>query len=67
LDTVINERFNADLNAAVNHIKVGTNKNFDWLKDKLFKLKDPIIIKSEEEFEKLLESLRNNKSSKSTN
>jgi len=66
-DTVINEKFNADLNAAVNHIKVGTNKNFEWLKGKLFKLNEPIIIKSEEEFEKLLESLRNNKSSKPTN
>jgi len=40
LDNVINERFNADLNAAVNHIKVGTGKSFEWLKDKLSKLRD---------------------------
>jgi IS605 OrfB family transposase len=40
-DIVINEKFNADLNAAVNYIKVGTNKNFKWLEDKLFKLRDP--------------------------
>jgi len=45
LDTVINKEFNADLNAAVNHIKVGTDKDFEWLKDKLFKLREPNIIK----------------------
>jgi len=59
-DTVINERFNADLNAAVNHIKVGTGKSFEWLKDKLFKLKNPIKIKSDNEFSELLNCLRNN-------
>jgi len=40
-DYVINEKFNADLNAAANYIKVGTGKNFEWLKDKLFKLREP--------------------------
>jgi len=62
LDTVINEKFNADLNAAVNHIKVGTDKTFEWLKDKLFKLKEPIIIKSDQEFYELLKRLKNNES-----
>jgi len=63
-DTVINERFYADLNAAVNHIKVGTGKNFEWLKDKLFKLKDPIKITSDQDFEKLLASLKKSNTSK---
>ena len=60
-DTVINERFNADLNAAVNHIIVGTGKSFKWLKDNLSKLKDPIKIKSEDEFYELLEKLKSSK------
>jgi len=60
-DTVINEKFNADLNAAVNHIKVGTNKSFEWLKDKLFKLKEPIKIKSEDKFRELIERLKSSK------
>jgi len=60
-DKVINERFNADLNAAVNHIKVGTGKSFEWLKDKLFKLKKPIKIKGSEEFCKLIEKLKSSK------
>jgi len=60
-DTVINESFNADLNAAVNHIKVGTGKSFEWLKDKLFKLKEPIKIKSEDKFRELIETLKSSK------
>ena len=60
-DKVINERFNADLNAAVNHIKVATGKSFEWLKDKLFKLKKPIKIKSEDEFRELIEKLKSSK------
>ena len=57
LDVVINKVFNADINAAVNHIKVGTGKCFAWLKDKLFKLCNPIKIKSDYEFCRLLKSL----------
>jgi IS605 OrfB family transposase len=64
-DTVIKESFNADLNAAVNHIKVGTGKSFEWLKDKLFKLKDPIKIKSEDKFRKLIDELKSSKEAKS--
>jgi len=60
-DTVINEKFYADLNAAVNHIKVGTDKNFEWLKDKLFKLQDPIKITSEKEFREILMKLQDTK------
>jgi len=63
-DTAINEKFNADLNAAVNHIKVGTNKSFEWLKDKLFKLKEPIKIKSEDKFRELIEKLKSSKENK---
>jgi len=59
LDTVINKVFNADINAAVNHIKIGTGKCFAWLKDKLFKLCNPIKIKSDYEFCRLLKSLWN--------
>jgi len=59
IDTVINENFDVDLNAAVNHIKVGTGKSFEWLKYKMFKLKEPIKIKSEDEFYELLRSLQN--------
>jgi len=44
-DTVINKKFHADINAAVNHIKVGTGKSFEWLKDKLFKLSKPVKVK----------------------
>ena len=65
LDTVINKVFNADINAAVNHIKVGTGKCFAWLKDKLFKLCNPIKIKSDYEFCRLLKNLWNSWSGKS--
>jgi IS605 OrfB family transposase len=63
-DIVINKKFHADLNAAVNHIKVRTDKSFEWLKNKLFKLKKPIKIKSDQEFEQLLRSLKKSKSDK---
>jgi transposase, IS605 OrfB family, central region len=65
LDTVINKVFNADINAAVNHIKVGTGKCFAWLKDKLFKLCNPIKVKSDYEFCRLLKGLQNSLSGKS--
>jgi len=65
LDTVINKVFNADINAAVNHIKIGTGKCFAWLKYKLFKLCNPIKIKSDYEFCRLLKSLWNSGSGKS--
>jgi len=65
LDVVINKVFNADINAAVNHIKVATGKSFEWLKDKLFKLCNPIKIKSDYEFCRLLKSLWNSVSGKS--
>jgi transposase, IS605 OrfB family, central region len=65
LDTVINKVFNADINAAVNHIKIGTGKCFAWLKDKLFKLCNPIKVKSDYEFCRLLKGLQNSVSGKS--
>ena len=37
-DIVLNKIWNADLNGAVNHIKVAFNSCFKWLKDTLFKL-----------------------------
>jgi len=65
LDVVINKVFNADINAAVNYIKVAVDKSFDWLKDKLFKLCNPIKIKSDYEFCRLINSLWNSGSGKS--
>jgi IS605 OrfB family transposase len=65
LDTVINKVFNADINAAVNHIKIGTGKCFAWLKYKLFKLCNPIKIRSDYEFCRLLKSLWNSVGNKS--
>jgi IS605 OrfB family transposase len=59
LDAVINKVFNADINGAVNHIKVAVGKSFRWLKNKLFKLCNPIKIKSDYEFCRLLNSLWN--------
>ena len=49
-DTVLNKIWNADLNGAVNHIKVAFNSSFIWLKDSLFKLCNPKIIKSANDF-----------------
>ncbi|MFP3206824.1 MAG: transposase, partial [Hydrogenobaculum sp.] len=65
LDVVINKVFNADINGAVNHIKVSVGKSFVWLKDKLFKLCNPIKIKSDYEFCGLLKGLQNSVSGKS--
>jgi IS605 OrfB family transposase len=65
LDTAISKVFNADINGAVNHIKIGINKSFEWLKEKLFKLCNPIKIKSDYEFCKLLKGLQNSVSGKS--
>ena len=49
-DTVLNKIWNADLNGAVNHIKVALNSCFKWLKDALFKLCNPKILKSANDF-----------------
>jgi IS605 OrfB family transposase len=65
LDAIINKVFNADVNGAVNHIKAATGKSFQWLKDKLFKLCNPIKIKSDYEFCRLIKSLWNSVSGKS--
>jgi len=49
-DTVLNKIFNADLNGAVNHIKIAFNSSFEWLKNYLFKLCNPKVIKSANDF-----------------
>ena len=58
-DMVINKIINADINAAVNHIKVGINqiglKDIKINKD-LFKYCNPIKIKSNHEFDKLIKT-----------
>ena len=66
-DMVINKIINADINAAVNHIKVGIDKltinnigysNIEINRD-LFKYCNPIKIKSNHEFDKLIKSYQN--------
>ncbi|MEA3314840.1 MAG: zinc ribbon domain-containing protein [Campylobacterota bacterium] len=49
-DKISNIVFNADINGAVNHIKVSTKQCFKWLKDYMFKIANPIKIKSDYEF-----------------
>jgi len=49
-DIVLNKIWNADLNGAVNHIKVAFDSCFKWLKDALFKLCNPKVIKSANDF-----------------
>jgi IS605 OrfB family transposase len=65
LDTEINKVFNADLNGAVNHIKIGVKRSFIWLTDYLFKVCNPIRIKCDYEFCKFLKGLQNSGSGKS--
>ena len=43
----------------INYSEADTDKNFEWLKDKLFKLCNPIKIKSDYEFCRLLKGLQN--------
>jgi len=65
LDAVINKIFNADINGAINYIKVATRKSFEWLKNKLFKLCNSVKIKSDYEFCRLLKGQQNSMWSKS--
>ena len=52
---MINKVFNADVGGAVNHIKVAFKRlKFDWLEDSLFKLSNPIKLKSTVEFDNYL-------------
>ena len=58
-DMVINKIINADINAAVNHIKVGIDKlgyNNIKINKELSKYCNPIKIKSNHEFDKLLKT-----------
>jgi len=63
-DKILNKVWNADLNGAVNHIKLATNKSFKWLKDNIWKLSNPIKLKSAGELHNLLCNIRSNKSYK---
>jgi IS605 OrfB family transposase len=49
-DKISNIVFNADVNGAVNHIKVATKQCFKWLNNYMFKIANPIKIKSDYEF-----------------
>ena len=61
-DNSINKIFNADLNGAVNHIKLAIKQSFQWLKNYLWKLCNPIKLKSAGELHNLLCNIRSNKS-----
>ena len=63
-DIVLNKVWNADLNGAVNHIKVAFNSCFKWLKDSLFKLCNPIKLKSASDFLLFNCECRNNNAGK---
>lgn len=56
IDKTINKAFNADLNGAVNHIKIGKDIDTSYLKHKLFKLCNPIKLKSDYEFCRYLQN-----------
>ena len=60
-DNISNVVFNADLNGAVNHIKVATNKKLKWLMNYMDKLNNPVKIKSDYEFNNLLLNSVSNK------
>jgi len=47
---MLNKIWNADLNKAVHHITVAFDSYFKWLKDALFKLCKPKVIKSANDF-----------------
>jgi len=49
-DIVLNKIWNANLNGVVNHIKVAFDSCFKWLKDALFKLCNPKVIQSANDF-----------------
>ena len=61
-ETIINKIFNADLNGAVNHIKLAIKQSFEWLKENLWKLCNPIKVKSAGELHSLLCNIRSNNS-----
>lgn len=62
-DSLLNKAINADLNGAANHIKVyfGDDVDLSVFRDELWKLCNPISIKSASEFDELLnKNLSNN-------
>ena len=57
-DTNLNIIYNSDVGAAGNHVKVAFNQSLDYLKSCLHKVCNPILIKSTDEFDSLLQGLR---------
>ncbi len=57
-DKTLNKVWNADVNGAVNHIKLAAKKDFNWLKDYLWKLTNPIKLKSAGELHSFLCNIR---------
>ena len=62
LNITIKKIFNADLNGVVNHIRLAIKQSFQWLRDNLWKLCNPIKIQSAGELHSLLCNIRSNKS-----
>ncbi|MGC8483322.1 MAG: hypothetical protein ACP5OE_06720, partial [Thermodesulfobium sp.] len=56
IDTTIHKTFNADLNGAANHIKIAKDIDTSYLKSKLFKLCNPVKLKSDCDFCRLLQN-----------
>ena len=53
-DKISNTVFNADINGAVNHIKIATQQSFKWLENYMFKITNPIKFKSDYDFNNFL-------------
>ena len=53
-DRLLNKIWNCDLNGAVNHIKVFTNKSMDYLRNLLWKITNPIKLKCDWELVNLI-------------
>jgi len=63
-DNVLNRIWNADLNGAVNHLKIAFGSSFEWLENYLFKLCNPIKFKSVSNFLLFNIECRNSKAGK---
>ena len=60
-DTLLNKIWNCDLNGAVNHIKVFTNKSMDYLRNLLWKITNPIKLKCDWELVNLIKLVNTKK------
>jgi len=66
-DSLLNKLLNSDLNGAANHIKLGfPDTDLSVYRNHLYKVCNPIKIKSTSEFDKLLNDLKNSEVEKKT-